>query len=181
MYGLHIIWHRDRLITEAFLYRIDGLCDSVERHRQHSGQQNCQRQDCHDHDHFHDICLAVQHFPGIYNTVIGNTGQHDTTDRIGISFAVLVRGIGCGIHDGSSHLYVSVLRVVVRDIFPLKALNDFLGNDRLPLTDAVGIFFHLEILVDDHNAAFIQIGQHLQFRIDDFSGIAGVLSDTMAA
>ena len=38
-----------------------------------------------------------------------------------------------------------------------------------------------EILVDDHNAAFIQIGQHLQFRIDDFSGIAGVLSDTMAA
>ena len=181
MYRLHIIRHRDGLITESFPHRIDRLGNSVERHRQHSGQQNCQRQDCHDHDHFHDICLAVQHFPGIYNTVIRNTGQHDTSDRIGIFFAVLVRGIGCGIHDGSSHLYVTVLRVVVRDIFPLKALNDFLGNDRLPLTDAVGIFFHLKVFVNDHHTAFVQIGQHLQLRIDDLSGIAGILSDAVAA
>ena len=64
-----------------------------------------------------------------------------------------------------------MLRVVVRDIFPLKALNDFLGNDRLPLTDAVGIFFHLKVFVNDHHTAFVQIGQHLQLRIDDLSGI----------
>ena len=74
-----------------------------------------------------------------------------------------------------------MLRVVVRDIFPLKTLNDFLGNDRLPFTDAVGILLNLEVLVNDHHTAFVQIGQHLQLRVDDFSGIAGILSDTVAA
>ena len=181
MYGLHIIWHRDRLITEAFLYRIDGLCDSVERSRQSSGQYDSQCQDCHHHDHFQNVRLTIQHFLGIYDTVIGNAGQHNAPDGIRIPFSVFVRSVCRGIHDGSGHFYVTVLRVIMGNVFPLKTFDDLLGNDGLSFTDAVGIFFHLEILVDDHNAAFIQIGQHLQFRIDDFSGIAGVLSDTMAA
>ena len=121
---------------------------------------------------------AFQHKPYL---VIGNAGQHNAPDGIRIPFSVFVRSVCRGIHDGSGHFYVTVLRVIMGNVFPLKTFDDLLGNDGLSFTDAVGIFFHLEILVDDHNAAFIQIGQHLQFRIDDFSGIAGVLSDTMAA
>ena len=67
----------------------------------------------------------------------------------------------------------------MRNIFPLKTLNNFLGNDRLPFTDAVGILLNLEVLVNDHHAAFVQIRQHLQLRVDDFSGIAGILSDVV--
>ena len=49
---------------------------------------------------------------------------------------------------------------------PLQAADDLLRDHCLALTERIGVLDNLQTGIHDHDPALVQIGDHLQFRVD---------------
>ena len=137
MHRLHIVRYGNRLITVARFHFIDCLRNSVKRANQYAGKNDCQRNNANQHQIFQNHCLTTQHLHGTDNGIIGNTGQHYTYNGAGTVLRAIV------VYNGSSHLYVAMILVIMGHALSPQTSNHFLGYNCLPLTDSVSILDHL--------------------------------------
>ena len=167
MLRFQIVGNGNRLVNMVVLNLVDGSGNPVKGTYQNLSEDHCDDQDTDKHDNHDDKRPVIQNIQCASYNIRGNAGQkHAPCQLCPLRDFVRRRLGGNRLHNRGRYLNKAVFLIIVGHGRALEAFNHFLGDNRPALADPVGIFYHLQISVDNQNPSAVQIGELLQLRIN---------------